>query len=629
MRQPILALVLLAAILPLRAQEAPAADWTILMYAIADTDLEDYMVQDLAEMALARPSDRVRVLIQFDRAEEDDEDEGYSSEPVGEIGDFDSVKRLTLRDGKIVEVSDLGELNMGDPKTLSDFLAWGLKTAPAKRCALILQDHGLGWAGFGGDGSHEDDDLPLDELSGAIASGLKQGGVDRLDLLCFDCCLMGDLDVMTSMQKFARYLIASQDLEPGEGWDNDAWLSALAEHPEMPPEAIGRVICDTFLKSYEESDDEEMRLSGTDVTLALVDLSKVPRVTAAAQALGQSLAAALKKKDPRADWERIARAGLETEQYDAGDEPSYVFDLHDLASRLKGVGCDAEAAEAVRAVEAAVIHHVGGRNRPKGSGISVYLPREVDAFDELYRDSAFSASWVSMIEAYLAIQAADEEPPEVSDPIAADDTLAKGESTPVKAEARGSDIAETYFVLAQPSGDEQVILGMLPATLNGSRLESNFRRSWLAIGDAGHQVLAPIVYYEKIPGEADRYSVDVDAEYCGPKGKRWQDIILTFEVTWSEKEISGKFVSAYRTSEDGTTPMELREGGRIRPVYTVVTAEGEEEDRTLENAPTLVVDAEGIRMLETDLPAGTYDVGFLAVDLAGNIGEAYVGIEVE
>lgn len=621
------AAILLLSSIPVAADDSQA-DWTILMYGMADTDLEKYMVADLEEMAKAKPSDRVHVVMEFDRAEEDDEDEGYSSDPVGKIGDFTSTKRLTLKTGRIVELADLGELNMGDPKTLSDFLAWGVKRFPAKRYALVLQDHGDGWYGFGGDGSHEDDDFSLAELSTALESGLKGAGIARLDLLCFDCCLMGDLDVMGRCRPFARFAVASQESEPGEGWANDAWLAALAEHPEMPPEAIGKVICDTYQASFDESDDEEMRTSGVEATLAVIDLDKVPAVVAAATSLSRALAQAM-EKDGRPVWEKIARARLDAEEYGGGDEPSYAYDLSHFATLVKGCGADAEAQAVACAVEAAVVHHISGRGRPMAAGLSVYLPRETESFDEAYRESTFAEDWAKMIDAYLAIQAADEEAPEVSDPVLGKDTLGKGEFTRVTAGVEGSDVAETYFVLAQPSGDEQIILGMLPAALNGKKLESRLKRTWLAIGDKKNQFLASIVYYEKIEGEKNKYTVDIDAKYRGPKGGRWQDITLSFEVEWTDDSVSGEFVQAYRNTEDGLTPMEIRKGGKIRPVYTVVNADGEEEERTLDDAPTLKVGEDGVQMLETELPAGTYDVGFVAVDLAGNMGEAYAEVEVK
>ena len=51
-------------------------------------------------------------------------------------------KKFTI-DGRLV--GDIGEVNMGDPNTLTDFVKWGLETFPARHTALVLWDHGGGW----------------------------------------------------------------------------------------------------------------------------------------------------------------------------------------------------------------------------------------------------------------------------------------------------------------------------------------------------------------------------------------------------------------------------------------------------------------------------------------------------
>ena len=44
-----------------------------------------------------------------------------------------------------------GELNMGDPQTLADFINWAKTTYPAEHYALIIVDHGTGISGVAED----------------------------------------------------------------------------------------------------------------------------------------------------------------------------------------------------------------------------------------------------------------------------------------------------------------------------------------------------------------------------------------------------------------------------------------------------------------------------------------------
>ena len=73
-------------------------------------------------------------------------------------------------------VQDLGEVNMGSPNSLENFIQWGKINYPANKYALILWDHGSGIV-FGGspggvcwDDSAGYDYLTLSELSSTFSS---------------------------------------------------------------------------------------------------------------------------------------------------------------------------------------------------------------------------------------------------------------------------------------------------------------------------------------------------------------------------------------------------------------------------------------------------------------------------
>lgn len=58
---------------------------------------------------------------------------------------------------------------------------------------------------------------------------------------------MASIDVANIVYGFARYMVASEDLEPGNGWQYTAMLEALAHEPDMEAAKLGRIICDTYL----------------------------------------------------------------------------------------------------------------------------------------------------------------------------------------------------------------------------------------------------------------------------------------------------------------------------------------------------------------------------------------------
>ena len=176
----------------------------------ADNNLEQAGLTDINEMEQAASSDQVNIIAQIDRA-------------------GDTARRLLIRPDNDADtisselVAELGEVNMGDPLALADFIAWGAANYPANRYALIMWDHGAGWNGIAFDSDTADfgepDFLSLGDLTGALTQALPQTDVDKLDLIGFDACLMGQFDVFQTLAPFADFAVGSEELTPGQGWD--------------------------------------------------------------------------------------------------------------------------------------------------------------------------------------------------------------------------------------------------------------------------------------------------------------------------------------------------------------------------------------------------------------------------
>ena len=225
------------------ATPAPAApaEWTVLVYLDGDNDLETEALADYAEMATVGSSAAVNIVVQFDRISSNEDWDDSSN------GDWRGVKRFRVeRNKKPVkgnQLADLGELDMGSPRTLADFASWGIATYPARHYALIFWDHGASWPGVASDDTSDGDMLTLPELAKALADVQKRTGVSKLDLIGFDACLMSQLDVFQAIAPFGKIAIGSADLEPGEGWAWNAWLRELAN---QPPQRVAAPIAETI-----------------------------------------------------------------------------------------------------------------------------------------------------------------------------------------------------------------------------------------------------------------------------------------------------------------------------------------------------------------------------------------------
>src|SRR5690606_5837113 len=120
---------------------------------------------------------------------------------------------------RATELEDLGTVNTGDPAFLADFIRNGILAYPAEHYALVLSDHGASWPGVGADGSSNNDTLTVPELEKALATALDGLAIGTLDMVGFDACLMATYEVASALAPYADRLVASQELEPGHGWD--------------------------------------------------------------------------------------------------------------------------------------------------------------------------------------------------------------------------------------------------------------------------------------------------------------------------------------------------------------------------------------------------------------------------
>ena len=106
-------------------------------------------------------------------------------------------------------------LNMAESGTLTTFLNYGVQNYPADRYGLILWDHGGGPnEGACYDELFNENAMSLENLQMAL-SGI---GINRLEWIGFDACLMSSVETAYGISRYADFLIASEEEEPSTGW---------------------------------------------------------------------------------------------------------------------------------------------------------------------------------------------------------------------------------------------------------------------------------------------------------------------------------------------------------------------------------------------------------------------------
>jgi hypothetical protein len=379
-------LLLLCSVLTVRdvrAQDAPrpTAEWTLLVYLDADNDLEKPMMRNLADMTAVGGTDAVQVIVLASRSPEGD---GlYTNAGVGGLPNWDTAKLLRVEKGRLVELADWGHADLGDRKTLARFMDGATKAAPAKRYALILGDHGMAWAGVAVAESSDFDTLTIDEIATTLRASVPATG--RLDLVGFDACLMSNLEVAKTLAPVARFLVASEEIEPSDGWDYRSLLTRLEASPSVDGAGLGRLIVDTYRDQFRNSKVHEMKEKARATTLHVIDLDRVDAVDQALESMGAA-ANAYVAAGRHDGWVRMARARHEADEFGrSAMPPSHgvssgmeVYDVLQLAQKVKAAGVDAKTAASADAViaaaQAAVPYGYRGDARPQANGLSVFFP---------------------------------------------------------------------------------------------------------------------------------------------------------------------------------------------------------------------------------------------------------------
>lgn len=289
------------------------AEWTFMIYMAGDNNLSEAGDVDLEEMREVGSNLDVNVVVQFDNA-----------------GNRGTNRYLIQKNGNDDLVEKLGETDSGDPEVLNDFITWSAREYPAERYALVLWNHGGGWepteidriarglhvknynireagvlsgtqikkalfrssikeilnqdyaynrAILSDDGTgHSLDTIEL----GRVLARTKDLLGRPLDLLGMDACLMSNIEVAYQAAPYVKYITASEESEPGEGWPYNQILKSIVDKPDISAEKLSTGIVAAYIDSYKNANQ-------TGVTQSAFDLSKVTDIAKSLDALGEAL----------------------------------------------------------------------------------------------------------------------------------------------------------------------------------------------------------------------------------------------------------------------------------------------------------------------------------------------------
>ncbi|PIG97458.1 clostripain-related cysteine peptidase [Deinococcus sp. UR1] len=593
------------------AQQA-AKPWTVAVYLNADHNLDSSAIADLEEMASAGNGtlDNVRVVYYLDRSDDaEDADTGV------EMGIIEKGERRVVR--------TLPEQNSDSPKVLTDFVTWAYKTYPSQKRGLILWDHGGQWdGGFGGDEygpgivDKETKSMTLRDTASAVDTALNTLGINQLEFLSFDTCLMGGAEILAEFAPLTQLFIADAEIDFGDGWDYKNTFEYLNANPTATMQAFGKAQVAFWDQHHLAGGGEEDRTKRTN---AAFDTTLWPATEAALDAFAADLTTLL--TNPQ---ERAALLKARTEAYEYGfnsdeDKPgtrqAYI-DLGHFARRVAQATSDsrlkASATTLAAALDRMTIAKSIGDKIPGASAFSIYLPLKGKLPEnvntslieyaklELNKTAwqGFQAKWMSTIQGTTPALAFKD----IS-------VARKGAAYQIDFTPSGTYLDAVLINLYAVRGNLTTDYGDLYYQ-RAEPGQSTF--TWTptiwTLGDGTTAV--PVTADRDEPGSPLYTSA---ALYTPPGEQDGFDIILRFNET-------GRVVGVLDTSGIAPVGINLKAGGTLRLYTRTYKGTDERPTETLSGTP-LKLGSSGLSSLtakRAPLPAGQYQLAFSVFDQLGN-----------
>jgi len=361
-------------------------DWTFLVYLNGNNSLDSFGPMNIEQMEKVGSTDKVNVVVQW-----------------ASLAAKKTVRLLVKKSSDPTKVTspvvqDLGNADMGDYRSLIEFIKWGAEKYPAKHYFVDVWDHGSGWHGrridaVAAQGGFKPLDISWDDNTGhfmttkqlgqALAEGAKAIG-HKIDVYGSDACLMAMAEVANEVTDSVSIYTGSQEVEPGAGWPYDALLAQWNAKASASPADVGKILTTEYTNSYKGGEN-----GNQEVTFAAYDLAQITKFNTSITALGKELSTL-----DTGSRKKVVTA-LSSVQYFTDSD---YLDLVDFLNNVDAAGLRGISKVSIKNVKDAVNQLVIANNvttqYAKARGVSIWVPGSLDqykSYADLYKSLNFEA----------------------------------------------------------------------------------------------------------------------------------------------------------------------------------------------------------------------------------------------
>ena len=237
---------------PIPPRDNTPVDYTIMFYSAGGENLDCETENDLlkAAKALQASDKQVRFIVQYKYSTQaglDKQKEEQNYVPCGVAGGLYRFELLPshINANGVLEYFNENMLYGSQQQnsqiyrsdSITSFINYCQRVAPAKNYILLFSDHGSGyavWADYPktraivSDKFHDDKSISICD----IRDGIKNSNMRHVKMINFDACLMNNIEVITEVMNETDYVMASSHISNGgnytelvnslRGADNDA-----------------------------------------------------------------------------------------------------------------------------------------------------------------------------------------------------------------------------------------------------------------------------------------------------------------------------------------------------------------------------------------------------------------------
>lgn len=251
---------------PSLPKKSPSKEWNLIIYMAANNNLHRFALHNFRQMLRIGSTEHINILLQID-----------------EFGESEITRFYVEKNNATIHetISNTAEAISGTPESLYGFLRWAIKNFPAKHQALLLWNHGSGikdpsiWGKYyGGDrnkffyknpktgllqvrkktvrshGTKTKDDtrgIAFNETHQTYITNQEMRtclektceillGGRKIDIVFMDACHMGMIEIASKLKKVSDYLVGSEEIEPGTGYNYTFLLEPFLEKSLTPSE---------------------------------------------------------------------------------------------------------------------------------------------------------------------------------------------------------------------------------------------------------------------------------------------------------------------------------------------------------------------------------------------------------